>query len=208
MPDQRYTRNQGKGFIHTKRGQHLRIFIKAIFTVSTFHNNLESPCCQGDNGVLCAICTLKWNLSHWLKSWVFSETALKDLPHFHFAPYSINQGSNPALVLISQQICVNIPMIRSEPRANWGQIDAGRRPLVGVENCVQEKGQRKKRKKWKTLSPSPSMDISDIGGSQELNWERKCCFSRCTNMKRNPFNYICPKTHLWWWAGGQTLPGQ
>lgn len=113
-------------------------FTKAAFYgIYSFTINL-SPCCQGDGGgfFLCAICTMKWILSHRLKSWVFSETALKDLPCFHGAPYSINGGSNPAFALISQQICVNIPMIRSEPRANWGQMDAGRRPLVGVENCV------------------------------------------------------------------------
>lgn len=54
-------------------------------------------------------------------------------------------------------------------------MDAGRRPLVGVENCA-ERGQRMKKRKRKVLSPSSSADISDIGGSRELNGGKKTLF--------------------------------
>lgn len=96
VPDQHYTGNQGKWFIHTKRGQHLHSR-KATFTGSTFHNNL-SPCCQGDNGgFMC-------NIYHEMDSFTlaeelsfFSETALKDLPSFPLRSVFHKSGIKPSL---------------------------------------------------------------------------------------------------------------
>lgn len=62
-------------------------------------------------------------------------------------------------------------------------------PCGSGELCAQ-KGQRKKRKKWKILSSSFTLDISDIGGSQELNWERKHCFRRCKNLRRKLYTIL------------------
>lgn len=110
---------------------------------------------------------------------IYSQTALQ---YPHKSPVSPCCGlvSNQALVLISQQMYVEIPMIRSVLRASWGQILGGTqadteegdwRPLAGVEDCVQKR-EMKDEEDEEDSPPSFSSDTSDIAGSLGLK-ERK-----------------------------------
>lgn len=139
-----------------------------------------------------------FTLTRGLRVSVFSQTALKYLPN---SPVSLfcslvpNQGSNPALVLISQQIYVEMPMISSVLRAGWGQILEGTQadteegvggwlapPSWSGGLCAEER-ERKRKKRKRRVFPHPPRQTLAIS-QDHWNWKRQRIFNElCTLCK-------------------------
>lgn len=85
-------------------------------------------------------------------------------------------GITQAFALISQQICVDIPKIRSVPRGKLRPEWRLMGPPSGSKGLCVERGERKKRK---VLPPSASSDTSGIAGSLELRREKELNLRSC-----------------------------